>query len=67
MVEGLRRQRARRHDEGHHPLAPLLVGLADHRHVLHGGVTGEHVLDLDRMDVLAATDDHVVDASKLGA
>src|SRR5207302_10027822 len=42
--------------------APLLVGLPNHRHVPHASVTGQHVLDLDRMDVLATADDHVVDA-----
>ena len=62
MLEGLRRQCAGGHDEGHHTLAPFFVGLADHRHVLHAGVAGQHVLDLDRVDVLAAADDHVVDA-----
>ena len=36
-------------------------GSAHHRHLAHPGVAREHVLDLERMDVLAAGDDHVVD------
>ncbi len=60
-VEGRRREPGRaRHHEGHHPLAPSLVGLADHRHVPHQRVAGEDLLDLHGMDVLAAADDHVV-------
>ena len=41
-------------------LAETVVGRADHRHLAHAGVAREHVLDLERMDVLAAGDDHVV-------
>src|SRR5262245_19414346 len=47
-----------RDHEGHHALAPARVGLAHHRHFAYGGVPGQHVLDLDRMDVLAAADEH---------
>ncbi len=42
-------------------LAEPLVGGADHRDLAHAGVRREDVLDLERMDVLAARDDHVVD------
>ena len=52
------------HDEGHHALAPPVVGLADHRDVPHLGMPRQDLLDLDRMDVLAAADDHVVDAAR---
>ena len=50
------------HDDGVHPLAPVLVGHADDRAGRHGGVLGERVLDLGRVHVLAAGDDHVLDA-----
>src|SRR5262252_10321915 len=48
-----------RHDDGVHALAPGRVGQADHRHLLHVRVAAEQVLDLRRIDVLAAADDHV--------
>ena len=57
MTAGARR----RDDDGVHPLAPLLVGHADHRGRGDGRVLGEHVLHLDRVHVLAAGDDHVLD------
>ena len=38
----------------------LLVGHADHRDFEHRRMRGEHVLDLDRIHVLAAADDHVL-------
>ena len=38
-------------------------GRADHRDLAHLRVRGDHVLDLERVDVLAARDDHVVDAA----
>ena len=41
-------------------LAPFLVRHADDRHLLHGRVAQQHALDLDRRDVLAAADDHVL-------
>src|SRR2546422_4437777 len=51
-----------RHDEGGDALAHPLIGLSGDRHVLDARVARESLLDLDRMDVLAAADDHVVDA-----
>ena len=38
------------------------IGHADHRAVGHGGVLEERGLDLHRVDVLAAADDHVLGA-----
>src|SRR5215470_16988555 len=58
-----REPRALRDDEGDDTLAQPLVGLAHHRHVANVGMARQHVLDLDRMDVLAAADDHVVHPS----
>src|SRR2546426_10726578 len=43
-----------RHDEGGDALAQPLIGLSGDRHVLDAGVARESLLDLDRMDVLAA-------------
>ena len=48
-------------DDRDDALPPAIVRRADHRHLLHPGVAREHVLDLERMHVLAAGDDHVVD------
>ena len=50
-------------DVGDDALAPAVVGRADDRDLAHARRAREHVLDLDRMDVLAARDDHVVDAA----
>ena len=47
-------------DEGARRLAPLRVGLGDHRRGQHRRVAVEHVLDLERRDVLAAGDDDVL-------
>ena len=44
------------------PLAPLLVGQPDHRAVAHRGVLHQRLLDLGRVDVEAAGDDHVLQA-----
>src|SRR3954453_6261638 len=41
-------------------LAELLVGHADHRRLDHRRVLVEHLLDLARVDVVAAADDHVL-------
>ena len=48
-------------DHGDDALPPALVGHADHGDLRDARVAREHVLDLERMDVLAARDDHVVD------
>src|SRR5262249_17037057 len=48
------------HDTGSRRLAPLIVGHAHHRHLEDLGMLCEHALDLGRIDVLAAADDHVV-------
>src|SRR5262249_660619 len=48
-------------DPGADLLAVLGVGHADHLHVLDLGVAVEELLDLARVDVLAAADDHVLD------
>ena len=48
-------------DEGGYDLAPALVGQADHRDLRHRLVQRQAAFDLDRRDVLAAGDDHVVD------
>ena len=50
-------------DEGDDDLAPALVRQAGHGHFDDGRVQRQAALDLDRRDVLAAGDDHVVDAA----
>src|SRR6516165_4650009 len=47
-------------DDGARDLAPLLVGQADDRHLAHTGDADHDALDLRRVDVLAAGDDHVL-------
>ena len=49
-------------DERARRLAPPRVGLGDHRGGEHRGMAVEHVLDLERRDVLAARDDDVLGA-----
>src|SRR5579875_481046 len=49
-------------DKGVGSLAPLLIGHTHHRDLLNGRVTQENALNLDRGDVLSATDDHVLEA-----
>jgi hypothetical protein len=61
LVELRRVDAADRADESSHDLAQALVRQADHGHLRDGGVEREAALDLDRRDVLAAGDDHVVD------
>ena len=46
-------------DDGHHDLAPLVVGHADHADVADRGMAEQHRLDLGRIDVHAAGDDEV--------
>ena len=45
-----------------HPLAPALIGHADHAHHADRGQLGDGVFHLGRVDVFAAADDHVLDA-----
>eukprot|EP00966_Prymnesium_polylepis_P332463 7387962-Prymnesium_polylepis.2 len=49
------------HDDRLDDLAQQLVGDAVDARVQHGRVVGEHALDLDRVDVLAARQDHVLE------
>ena len=49
------------HDDGVHRLAPDVAGDADHGDLRHRRVRRDRVLDLDRVDVLAAGHDHVLD------
>src|SRR6266851_2190513 len=51
-----------RPNEGRHLLAPLRVGYPEHRRVGDRWVSVEQLLDLARVDVLAAADDHVLEA-----
>ena len=48
------------HDDRVHRLAPHVVRDADHRDLRDGGMRRDRVLDLDRVHVLAAGDDHVL-------
>src|SRR5205085_9488300 len=50
------------HHVGERRLPPLLMREPDDRGLLHRGMAQKHALDLDRRDVLAAADDHVLDA-----
>ena len=51
-----------RHDDGHDPLTPTIVGQADDRRLAHCLVGIEHVLHLSRVHVLTTGNDHVFDA-----
>ena len=46
-------------DDGHHDLAPFVVGHADHADVADRRMAEQHRLDLGRIDVDAAADDEV--------
>src|SRR5262249_8709522 len=62
VVGAERRGRPRaRHDERGDDLPPARVGQAHHAGLAHPRMAQEDLLDLDRVDVLAAGDDHVVD------
>ena len=50
-------------DPGAELFAVFLVGHAHHLHVLHLGVAVQEFFNLARVDVLAATDHHVLDAA----
>ena len=52
----------RPHHDGDDALAEALVRRSDDRDLVDARMRGQHVLHLERMDVLAARDDHVVDA-----
>ncbi len=54
------------HHHGHAGLAPALVGAAHHGALRHPGVLGQQLLDLGRVDVLPAGDDHVLGAAHHG-
>ena len=49
-------------DERDDDLAPLGIGLADHRDLAHARMAQQHFLDLARIDVRAAADDEVLGA-----
>src|SRR3546814_10049434 len=49
------------HDDNRlHALAPSRVGHADHRDAGNGRMGRKHILDLGRIDILAARNDHVL-------
>ena len=50
------------HHHGHHLLAPFGVRPSDHGHLVHAGALEQDLLDLARIDVGAAADDHVLGA-----
>ena len=60
LLGGGRRTRLE-HDDRVDLLTPCRVGDADHGDLLDRRVGRDRVLDLDRVDVLAAGDDHVLD------
>ena len=51
------------HDVSMDDLSPVLIRLADDDRLVDGRMLGDDVLDLQRMEVLAAANDHVVGAS----
>ena len=53
-------RRVAHHDDRVHRLDPALVGHAEDRDLEHRGVRSEGILDLERVHVLAAGDDHVL-------
>jgi hypothetical protein len=58
----LRRPRALAQDDDRlDRLAPALVGHGDHRAIGDRGMSEQRVLNLGRIDVLGAGDDHVLD------
>ena len=52
-----------RNDERRDDAAPFRIGQSHDRRFLHARTPVEHLLDFARIDVLAAGDDHVVDAA----
>src|SRR4029450_8945908 len=63
LIELLGLDHAAALDEGGNALAPALVRDPDHGHLGDCGMQRQAAFDLDRRDVLAAADDHVVDAA----
>ena len=63
VVGGGRSRPSRQHDERRQALAVLLVVDADHGGLGDIGMGRQHLLHLDRVDVLAAGDDHLVVAA----
>src|SRR5262249_6083377 len=63
LIELLGLDHATTLDEGGNDLAPTLVRDSDHGHLGDCGTKRQPACDLDRRDVLAAADDHVVDAA----
>lgn len=52
------------HEVRHRPLAPHRIRHPHHRHLAHGGMAREHLLDGGRIDVLPARHDDVVRAAE---
>src|SRR3546814_1637988 len=50
-------------DEGARDFAPFRVRRGHHGRLGDGGMRGEHILDLDRIDILAARDEHLLPAA----
>src|SRR5262249_50890157 len=50
-------------DERSYNLAPALVGKPDHRYFRHSRMQRQAAFNLNRRNVFATSDDHVVDAS----
>src|SRR5215813_327373 len=63
LIELLGLDHAATLDEGANDLAPALVRDPDHGHLGDCGMQRQAAFDLDRRDVLAAADDHVLDAA----
>src|SRR5262245_60241912 len=63
LIELLGLDHAATLDEGGNDFAPALVRDPDHGHLGDCGMQRQAAFDLDRRDVLAAADDHVVDAA----
>src|SRR5262249_52875934 len=55
-----RRRLGAQHDVGVQRLSPVVVREPDHRRLVHRRVRVQHLLDLARVDVDAARDDHVL-------
>src|ERR1700754_257020 len=60
----LARPRPGRADEGHRDFSPHPIGHADHRRVRNPGVPAQQFLDLARINILAAADNHVLEPAE---